>query len=172
MPANTAVFRGNMATLQLAAVTNRAGELAGQIFNDEYNSATIGRATGIEVRVETDLEVFHEIGTRMPTQLVPGNVNISGKVDRAFVNGALFRLQMGQLGSDTPNDGFPLELQPDFNLVIDLTQPGSPTGATGVKMILSGVRFDDWNMCIPEDDFVMEKMTFKALRIVREEKPE
>jgi hypothetical protein len=168
--ANTAVFRGNMATLQLATVANKAGELGGKIFNDEYNTATVGRVTGLEFRVETDLEVFHEIGTRMPTQIVPGNVNISGKVERAFINGALFRLLMASLGSDTPDNAFPLELQPTFNLVVDLTQPGSPTATEGVKMTLSTVRFDDWNMCIPEDDFVMENMTFKALRIVREEK--
>ena len=28
----------------------------------------------------------------------------------------------------------------------------------------------NWNLTVPEDDFIMEQVTFKALRIAREEK--
>lgn len=166
MAINTGVLRGSSATLNLAALDTRAGKLGEQIFNKEYNIATVGRVTGVEVIVQTDLEVFHEIGTRQPTALLPGNINISGRVDKAYVNGALLRLLMGDLANATQGE----ELQPSFNLIIDFTNIGTPNGKGGTKVIVSGVRFDDWKLVVPEDDFVMEGATFKALVIAREEK--
>ena len=34
---------------------------------------------------------------------------------------------------------------------------------------LFGVKFDSWSFTLPEDDFVMEGVTFKAMRISSEE---
>ena len=48
----------------------------------------------------------------------------------------------------------------------DIRQPGN----IGTKVTLFNVRFDDWALVIPEDDFIMENVTFKAIRIQREEK--
>ena len=169
--ANTNTLRGGTAILQLATTETRSGELAGRIFNDEYEISTVGRVTGVEVRVETDLEVFHEIGTRMPTDLVPGNINISGSADRAYINGALLRLLLGRLvGAGENEEDFPLELQPQFNMIIDMTSIRTQTGTVGTKVTLFAVRFDDWGLTVPEDDFIMERITFKAGRIEREEK--
>src|SRR5256885_7442463 len=36
------------------------------------------------------------IGKRHPAVLRPGNINISGKIGRAFINGALLRLLLGK----------------------------------------------------------------------------
>lgn len=168
MPVNTRVFRGSEATLQLAKIDSRAGILGDKIFNTEYGISTVGRVTGVEVCVETALEVFHEIGQRRPASLLPGNINIRGSVDRAYINGALLRLLMGDLAENPPTGD---ELQPNFDMTIDLTDVGSPDGKTGTKVILKGVRFENWSLVVPEDDFVMEKVTFKALLIAREEKP-
>jgi hypothetical protein len=167
---NNQPLRGSSAVLQLATRDNPGGQLGGQIFNDEYNIATVGRVTGVEVRVTTDLEVFHEIGTRQPQDVLPGNINISGKIDRAFINGALLRLLMGRLaGAGTNEDQFPTELQPTFNMILDTTDIRQP-GTVGTKVTVFSVRFDDWALVVPEDDFIMENMTFKAVGIQREEK--
>lgn len=168
--ANTQLLRGSSAVLQLATRDAPAGQLGGAIFNDEYAIGTVGRVTGIEVRVNTDLEVFHEIGTRLPQDLVPGNINITGKADRAFINGALLRLLMGNLAADGQGEGgFPAELQPNFNMIVDMTEIRQP-GSVGTRITLLNVRFDDWEFIVPEDDFLRENVTFKALRIQREEK--
>lgn len=168
MPANISVFRGSEATLQLSKIDSRAGILGEKIFNTEYSISTIGRVTGVEVCVETALEAFHEIGKRTGTQLVPGNINIRGSVERAYINGALLRLLMGDLAENPPTGD---ELQPNFDMTIDLTDIGSPDGKGGTKVIIKSVRFENWSLIVPEDDFVMEKATFRAIRIAREEKP-
>ncbi len=168
--ANNQPLRGSSAILQLATNDNPAGQLAGQIFNDEYNISTVGRVTGVELRINTDLEVFHEIGTRQPQDILPGNINISGRIDRAFINGSLIRLLMGRLGGAGENeDQFPEELQPTFNMIVDITDNRQP-GNIGTKVTVFNVRFDDWAVVVPEDDFIMENITFKAIRIQREEK--
>jgi len=167
---NNQPLRGSAAVLQLATNDNPAGLLGGRIFNDEYSIATVGRVTGVEIRIDTDLEVFHEIGTRQPQDILPGNINISGKIDRAFINGALIRLLMGRLGGSGANeDDIPLELQPTFNMILDTTDIRQP-GTVGTKVTVFNVRFDDWALVVPEDDFIMENVTFQALRIEREEK--
>jgi hypothetical protein len=48
----------------------------------------------------------------------------------------------------------------------DIRQPGT----VGTKVTVFNVRFDDWALVVPEDDFIMENVTFQALRIEREEK--
>lgn len=167
MPPNTNVLRGASATLNLASIDSREGLLAEGIFNTEYNIGTVGRVTGVEVYVETDLEAFHEIGRRHPVSLHPGEINIRGRVERAYINGALLRLLMGDQVVTPPS---PEELQPALNMIIDLTDVASPDGQVGTKVIVSGVQFENWQMTVPENDFVMENVTFKALRIAREEK--
>lgn len=167
---NTSPLRGSSAVLQLANEDTPGGQLGGQIFNDEYSIATVGRVTGVEIRVETDLEVFHEIGTRQPVSMAPGNINISGRADRAYINGGLLRLLMGRLaGAGANEDAFPVELQPIFHMILDTTDIRQP-GTVGTKLTVFNVRFDDWAVVVPEDDFIMENVTFKGLRIQREEK--
>ena len=165
---NTNVLRGSSATLSLASIDSREGLLAEGIFNAEYSIGTVGRLTGVEVFIETDLEAFHEIGRRHPVSLHPGNINIRGRAQRAYINGALLRLLMGDQVTTPPS---PQELQPAFNLIVDLTDvAAAPNGTAGTKIIVSGVQFENWHVVVPEDDFVMEDVTFKALRIAREEK--
>jgi hypothetical protein len=170
--ANTEVFRGSDATLQLATVTSQGGTLAKAIFDTEYKINTVGRVTGVEVCVETDLEAFHEIGSRRPVNIYPGNINIHGSVQRAYVNGALLRLLLGAI-ADKPSKDPLFEQQPEFIITLDLTnvtnvKKATPSAGTTVK--ISGVKFENWNVIVPEDDFVMEKVTFQALGVTREEK--
>lgn len=168
MAINTNVVRGSSATLTLSSIDTREGLLGESIFNTEYNIGTVGRVTGVEVVVETDLEAFHEIGRRHPASLHPGNINIRGSVERAYINGALLRLLMGDQAESQPSSE---ELQPAFNMIIDLKEiAAGSTGLAGTKIIVSGVQFQNWRVVVPEDDFIMENLTFKALRIAREER--
>jgi len=63
--ANTNVFTGSDATLTLAIEDSPEGQEANEVI-EFYNLSPVGRATNVEVRVETDIDVFHEIGKRHP----------------------------------------------------------------------------------------------------------
>ncbi len=125
------------------------------------NSAVVGRVTGVEIHVETDLEEFHQVGHRHATSLHPGNIHIRGKVDRAHVNGALLYLLLGKGAANTQQKE--PYVQPALDMTVNLDDPANP----GVKsaLVLYGVKFENWGFVLPEDDFVLENATFKALRV-------
>lgn len=136
------------------------------ITNPAYDLSVVGRVTGIELAVETDLEEFHEIGRRHATSLHPGNVHVSGKVGRAYVNGALLYLLLGRGAS--PNNVAEPYVQPRLAMNVVLDDPNDPTRRSVLDIY--GVKFQNWNFTLPEDDFVMEDVHFKALRVnVRDE---
>lgn len=166
---NTNVFRGSDATLTLAAEDPNPpdGKTAKEII-DFYQLSPVGRATNVEVVVQTDLELFHEIGKRHPAILRPGNINISGKIDRAYINGALLMLLLGK-GALSAREAEPYP-QPSFNLMLDLKDPASPGVSSTITV--HGVKFENWAYSLPEDDFVMEAVTFKGLFITVEDRAE
>jgi hypothetical protein len=135
---------------------------------DFYQLSPVGRATNVEVQVQTDLELFHEIGKRHPAALRPGNINIIGKIDRAYINGALLRLLLGK-GALPAREAEPYP-QPSFNLMLDLKDPAVP--GTSSTITVHGVKFENWAYNLPEDDFVVEAVTFKGLFITVEDKEE
>ncbi|HMH49778.1 MAG TPA: hypothetical protein VK548_06055 [Candidatus Acidoferrum sp.] len=162
---NTNVFRGSDATLTLASEDSPEGQAANEIIT-AYQLSPVGRATNVEVHVDTELELFHEIGRRHPAALRPGNINVSGKIGRAYINGALLRLLLGK-GALTAREAEPYP-QPSFNLMLDLKDPAVP--ATSSTLTVHGVKFENWAYTLPEDDFVMESVTFKGLFITVDDK--
>jgi len=166
--AMTNVFTGSNGTLTLANEDTPEGQDAKTVV-ELYEIQTVGRVTGITICVQTDLEEFHEIGRRHPTSLHPGDIHISGKISRAHINGALLFLLQGR-GSLPTNVAEPY-VQPVFNLVVTLTDPAVPGNAAGLE--LKGVKLQDWAYSLPEEDFVMENVTFKALsiRVIDKEAP-
>ena len=96
--ANTNVYRGSDGALVLAVDAGVEGEQA-QAIIDQYSLTPVGRVSNVEVRVISELKPFHELGQRYPTELRPGNVNISGSIERAAVNGALLKLLLGDAAS-------------------------------------------------------------------------
>ena len=164
---NTNVFRGSDATLVLAVDDNSTveGGLADGLITEYEFSNIVGRLTNVEVRVATDIKPYHEIGKRFPTELRPGNINVSGSCERAHINGALLRFFLGEGAQSPPPTG--AMAQPTFNLVINLKNPPNP--GTSVKVVVFGVRFESWGFRLPEDDFVMEAATFRAMRLHAEE---
>lgn len=163
--ANTNVFRGSDATLTLANEDTPEGQAAQEVI-DFYNLSPVGRAVDVEVMVQTELELFHEVGKRHPAALRPGNINVSGKIGRAYINGALLRLLLGK-GAVPEREAEPYP-QPSFKLVLDLKDPAIPT--TSSTLTVHGVKLENWAYRLPEDDFVMESVSFKGLFITVEDK--
>ncbi len=156
----TNVFTGSNGTLSLAFEDTPEGQDA-QAVIDLYQIQTVGRVTGVEVCVQTDLEEFHEIGRRHPTSLHPGNIHISGKIHRAYINGSLLFLLLGRGAS--PNNIAEPYVQPVFNMVVSLSDPAVPGNTVALE--LKGVKLQNFGYSMPEEDFVLENVTFKALGI-------
>lgn len=166
--AMTNVYTGANGALTLAFEDTPEGKDAKAVV-DLYQMQTVGRVAGIEVSVQTDLQGYYEIGRRHPASLHPENVHISGKVRRAHINGALLFLLLGR-GAAPTSVAEPF-VQPTFNMTVSLNDPAVPGNTASLE--LKGVKFMDWNFSLPEDNFVMEDVTFKALsiRVVDKEAP-
>ncbi len=151
------VYRGSDGTISLAVESGVEGDKAAAV-NDAYGLTPIGRATGVTIRVTNDVEPFHELGQRFATELRHGNINVSGSIDRAYINGALLKLMLGDAADSRPAGSFP---SPSFNLSVRLENPSLPGVASTVTVM--GVKLEEWLYQLPEDDFAMEKVNFRAL---------
>ena len=164
---NVNVFRGSDASLVLAVDNSSSveGQLADSLITEYEFSSVVGRLQNVQVRLENELRPYHELGRRFATELRPGNLNVSGFIERAHINGAMIRLLLGEASSSPPPNG--AIAQPAFNIVIRLNNPAIPTNSSTITVF--GVKFETWSFRLPEDDFVMESVTFRALRISSDE---
>jgi hypothetical protein len=156
----TNVYTGANGSLVIGANADPEGNDAIAVMN-AFDLHTVGRVIDVTLRVDTNLEEFHEVGRRHPVSLHPGNVHISGTVGRAYINGALLFMLLGR-GALSTQAREPY-VQPVVNMVLRLADPAVP--GTSVSVELSGVKFENWAMTVPEDDFVLENVAFKALTI-------
>lgn len=159
----TTIYHGADGTISVAVESGPAGDAAKAVV-DKYGLTPIGRATGVTVRVTNDVQPFHELGQRFATDLRPGNINVFGTIDRAYINGALLRLMLGSAADSRPAGTF---VGPSFNLSLQLKNPSQPDSTAGVTVY--GVQISEWNYTLPEDDFVMEQVSFRALWVKTEE---
>jgi len=141
------------------------GKAADALVSQYDLSNVVGRLTNVSIGVSSDVRPFYEIGSRYPTHLRPGILRVSGTAERAHVNGALLRLLLGD-GATSPPSGASF-VQPSFNLISTLRDQNNPTHST--KVTVFGVRFDSWTYTIPSDTFVMESVSFQAMRVAYEE---
>ena len=155
--ANTNVYRGSDGSISVSVDSGAEGESA-QAVIDAYSLTPVGRVIGVNVTVESDLKPFHELGQRYATELRPGNVNVHGSIERAFINGALLKMFLGDAASSRPAGTF---ISPTFNLNLRLENPSN--AGTSSAITVYGVKLENWSFDIPEDDFVMEKVGFQAL---------
>jgi hypothetical protein len=160
----TTVYRGSDGTISLAVESGQEGDLAKKV-SEAYSLTPIGRVTGVTVRVTNEVKAFHELGQRFATELRPGNINVHGTIERAYINGALLKLMLGDAADSRPAGTF---VGPSFNLSIRLENPSLPGANTTVTVM--GVKLDEWNYNLPEDDFAMEKVGFRALWVKVEDK--
>jgi hypothetical protein len=157
------VYRGSDGTISVAVEQGAEGEAAG-VVAEEFSLTPIGRVTGVTVRVTNDVTPFHELGQRFATELRPGNINVYGTIDRAYINGALLKLMLGEAANSRPQGTF---VSPSFNLNLRLENPSIPGNSATVTVM--GVKFEQWNYDLPEDDFAMEKVAFRALWVKSED---
>src|SRR3954452_11486923 len=141
------------------------GAAADALISQYDLSNVVGRLTGLTLAVSSDVRPFVELGRRYATVLRPGIVSVSGSAKRAHVNGALLRLLLGD-GAVSPPAAANF-VQPALNIVTTLRDPAYPDASSLVTVF--GAKFDAWSYAIPDDDFVMESVTFKALRLAFEE---
>jgi hypothetical protein len=158
---NTHVFTGLDGTITVAPETGVEGDAAKAV-NDTFQLAPIGRANGVTIEVESEMRPFHEIGKRYAAEIRPGNVNVRGTIGRAHINGALLKLMVGEEGANgaVPAGSF---VSPTFNLTLLMTNTAFPGNSSTVTV--HGVKLDGWSFSMPEDTFVMESVSFKALRV-------
>lgn len=151
------VYRGSDGTISVAVESGVEGDKAAAV-NEAYSLTPIGRVTGVTVRVTNEVKPFHELGQRFATELRPGNINVYGSIDRAYINGALLKLMLGDAADSRPAGTF---VGPSFNLSVRLENPSLPGTASTVTVM--GVKLEEWMYELPEDDFAMEKVNFRAL---------
>ena len=155
--ANTSVFTGADGSITLSAPQGAQGQAADGVLQ-EYQLINVGRVQNVQVEVHSDVRAYHEIGQRYATQLRPGNVTIRGTIGRAFLNGALLKLLLGEAATSRPASSW---TQPSFNITLLLENAAQP--GTTSTMTLFEVMVEDWAFGIPEDDFVTENISFQAL---------
>jgi len=161
--ANTSVFTGADGSITLSTPQGPEGEAAQGIL-DSFELISVGRAHDVRFAVSSDVKPFHEIGQRYATELRTGNVNIRGTIGRAHINGALLSLLLGEAAGARPAASWP---QPAFNITLTLENAATPDLRTSVT--LHDVKIDRWSYEMPEDEFVMEQVGFRALYITTEE---
>ncbi len=160
---NNKVFTGADGIL----VFSREEDSAADEVLDFYEMEQVGRVKNIEVYAHQDIRAFYSIGTNLPTELRTGNIKIWGKIRRAYINGALMRLLLGKYALEGENPESPIDI-PSFDIVVQLKTPDTPADGPDYlnKLTINKVVFDNWSFVVPEDDFVLEEVTFQALRIL------
>jgi hypothetical protein len=156
----TEVFTGKHGTLTLASEDNPEGADAKAVV-DTFAIQTVGRLTDVSVKVDTALKEFYEVGRRLPVSLSPGDIAISGTVGRAYVNGALLMLLLGR--GAAPTAIAEPWVQPAFTITLRLADPARP--GNSLTLEIGGVKFENWRFTLPEDEFVVENLCFRALTI-------
>ena|SRR5579872_3168011 len=169
MAVNTDVFTGSDGSITLAAVTGSGpagteGKAAGDLIKS-FNTVNVGRVQNITVQVTSEVRPYYEIGQRYAAELRPGNLSVKGTIGRAYVNGALLSLMLGDAAKQQQKGSW---VQPSFNIAVQVANPAVPS----VQSILTvhNVKFDTWSYNLPEDDFLMESLTFQALFVTVEDK--
>jgi hypothetical protein len=155
----TSVYTGSHGTLGIAVEGTPAQQADFNAISEAYGTALIGRVTDVEVCVHTELFEYFEIGARDVVTLAPGNVHITGTIGRAYIHGGLVFLLLGR--GATENDV--TTIQPRFVLNLALRNPHIPDNT--LKVNVFGVKFETWGVHIPQEDFVLEQVRFKATRI-------
>jgi hypothetical protein len=155
---NTRTYFGTDGTLLLTDPQNfDAGVLATYL----GESGVAGRVTNVGLRVSTEIKAFHELGGRLP-ELRAGNIVITGSVQRAYINGALLRLMLGPYAE---GDESAVMALPSFNMKLILDNLNPPGDEGNSILTVYNVVFDTWAFSLPENDFVLEDLTFRARRL-------
>ena len=155
--ANSKVFTGADGSVTLSPSQGPEGDKAKDVIS-AYEMLTVGRVQQVRVEVTSDIKAYNELGQRYATELRAGNVSIHGSIGRAYINGAMLKLLLGEAGDKRPQGSW---AQPSFNITMLVESPAAP-GVTS-NVTLHDVKIDQWVYQMPESDFVMESVGFQAL---------
>lgn len=155
--ANTHVFTGADGSMTLSVPAGTEGEKAQEVLA-AYDMIAVGRVQNVRVEVHSDVKAFHEVGQRYATELRPGNININGTIGRAYINGAMLKLLLGEAADSRPAASW---AQPAFNITLLVQNPAVP--GVNNTVTLHDVKIESWIYNMPEDDFVLESVNFQAL---------
>lgn len=160
---NTQTFHGVDGVLTVADAVDTPPE-SGSPIADYFGdvNGVVGRVVGVTAAVRVDVHPFHEIGRRTPLELRAGNMYVTGSVKRAYVNGALLRMLLGRYADAEEANAFAM---PRFDMILSMDNLAAGGGPGASRLTLYSVLFDGWSFTMPEDDFVLEKMTFQARRV-------
>ena len=154
---NTSVFTGADGSITLSVPQGLEGESAQEVL-DTFEMINVGRVQNVKVEVHSEVRPFNEIGQRYATQLRPGNVTIRGTIGRAYINGAMLRLLLGEAADSRPAASW---AQPSFNITLLAQNAAAPDVNNTVT--IHDAKIDSWVGDWPEDDFLMESINFQAL---------
>ena len=154
---NTSVFTGADGSITLSAGQGNEGTKAQDVIS-AYEMIAVGRVNNVKVEVHSEVRAYNEIGQRYATELRPGNVCVRGTIGRAYINGAMLRLMLGEAADGRPAASW---AQPSFNITLIVENAATP----GVRntLTLHDVKVDNWVYGLPEDDFLLESVSFQAL---------
>ncbi|MCH8498907.1 MAG: hypothetical protein LAT63_10540 [Marinobacter sp.] len=159
---NTEVYTGADGAILLSAPQDTEGSAA-QAIIESHDLVTVGRVQDVQIEVQSAVRAFHEIGQRYATQLRPGNVTVRGTIGRAYINGALLSLLLGEAAQGRPGASW---VQPHFNITVSVDNPANESRNI---LTLHDVKLVNWHYHMPEDEFVMESSEFYALYITSED---
>jgi hypothetical protein len=162
---NTSTFFGTDGSLTLSDPDGLDADTFGEYFGE---SGTVARVVNVAIQVTTRIHPFYEMGSRLPTELRAGNVAIAGTVERAYVNGALLRMMLGQYAVAEEAAGLVI---PSFNMKLILDNLRPPGDAGNSLLTVYGVSFDSWQWNLPESDFALERLSFRARRLAVTDNP-
>jgi hypothetical protein len=162
---NTSTFFGTDGSLTLSDATGLDAAAFGEYFGE---SGAVARVVNVAIQVTIRIHPFYEMGSRLPTELRAGNIAIAGTVERAYVNGALLRMMLGQYAVAEESAGLAV---PSFNmkLILDNLRPPGDDGNS--LLTVYGVTFDAWQWNLPESDFALERLSFRARRLAVTDNP-
>lgn len=111
-----------------------------------YKDGTlVGRCDSVSCDISTGVEPYYEIGSRNPSTLVPGNLEITGSMSKAWVDNTW--LELLDSGGNLTH----------FELVF---QAGTVTGSPWVY--LYDCLFETGSIDIPQDGILTEDYDFRA----------
>jgi hypothetical protein len=154
---NTSVFTGADGSITLSVPQGAEGERAQEVLT-AFDLIIVGRVQNVRVEVHSDVRSFNEIGQRYATQLRPGNIAVRGTIGRAYLNGAMLRLLLGEAADSRPAASW---TQPAFNITLLAQNAAAPDVRNTIT--IHEAKIDSWVYEVPEDDFLMESVSFQAL---------
>ena len=148
---NTDVYTGADGAIVLSAPEGLEGDAAKAVLT-EHDLTVVGRVQNVRIEVHSEVRPYNEIGQRYATSCGPATSRSRGTFGRAYVNGAMLSLLLGEARSGRPAASW---VQPAFNVTVRIANASN--GAVNT-LTLHDVKIDNWVYTLPEDEFVMEQV--------------